>query len=620
MAKIKSAIFSRRTKQIVVKLLILAIASFVLTWILEYRHFINDSTATWDFFFNRTKIFFYNALIIFSLLLIIYGFIRKPFMAVAVGTSIILVIGYIHISKFNFRSVPLLPEDFQLTSQAGTLTKFINISDIIRLIIAVILVLILGKILDYLTQKWLKKEAAAPENVWWKRYRLISRVAIIAVGLSGFLITTDFIRHHSGEREINLPLLSSRFTDWNQTQNYAENGFLIGFLYNTSRLEISEPDGYSKRKIQEINSKLDNLKAENDAMRTNVADSDINFIVVLNESFYDPSIISEYYNYTGGDVTPNLHAIQQQTPSGKMYSPDYGGGTANIEYEIITGLTNYWFKTVPYTNFIPYKKNVSSLASYMKENGYNTSTIHPFVSGMYKRDVVLPKLGFNNFIDQLDFSFTEKEGDSEYINDRSTYKQAIDYIEQTPERDFVSLITMQNHAPYLTNEYGESDYIITNIENLGEKNAAETYLMTLHKSDQFLGELIEMINNLDEKTIVLFYGDHSPGVFPNVMENKDQTISNLIRLTPYFIYANFDYGQQPSDTLPTTTPNCLTNTLFNSLGLQKPKWYYLLDTICTEEPILAESYFGSKAPLMSTELSEYKLLTYDMVAGKQYSN
>lgn len=616
------------------------LSAVFLTWLLEYRHFINDAGDAFSFVHNHTKIFFYNSLIMFTILGIIYGLVRKVFTAVSIGTIAVLIIGYIHIAKFGFRGTPLFPEDFSFGSQAGTLTKFIDMSQVMRLVLAVILVLILGIMLDRLTAKWLKRETTMPSNVWWRRYRIVSRVAIVALSVCGFMITTDFIRHHGKEREIPLPMLNSKFTDWNQVTNYSDNGFLIGFLYNTTKLVISEPAGYSENQLKDTSAELTTEKTDSDKTRVNISDADINVIIVLNESFYDPSIITKYYDYTGGDVTPNLHEIQKNTPSGYMFSPDYGGGTANIEYEILTGLTNHWLKTVPYTNLIPREESVPSIASYFREQGLHTATVHPFVGGMYKRDAVLPKLGFEDFVDIHGFSDIEKEGSSEYANDRTAYKKALEYIKSTEQKDFISLITMQNHAPYIAKEYGEPEFVVTNVQDGAEKDSVETYMMTLHKSDEYLGEFINSLKEFDEKTIVLLYGDHAPGVYPDVLEEKNASVSHLARLTPYIIYANFDYksnydinniknAQTEAELspvtsnyhseLPTTTPNCLGNLLLNYFNLEKPKNFYLLDTICKETPVLTDVYFGNKAPISSTELSKYNLLTYDLVTGKQYS-
>lgn len=585
----------------------------------------------------RPRVFCYSALVMFFIVLLIYGIFRKIFMTSAVATALVLAIGYIHIAKFNFRGMPLLPEDFQLGSQAGTLTKFVDFSEIVRLIIAIILCIVLGKILDKLTEKWLKNQNV-PSSTWWRKWRVASRVMIIAVALTGLLTTTDFARHHSGEREIALPILDSKFTDWNQVQNYAENGFLLGFLYNFNRLQISAPDGYSAEKIAEIKTELAAKKEAADISREEL--SDYNIVLILNESFMDPSkLAGNVYEISGGDVTPNLHRLQNEVLSGTMFSTDYGGGTANIEYEVVTGLTNYWFKTVPYTNLLPHQKSGTSVATFVRENGYQAAALHPFNGGMYKREIVLPKLGFDTLIFEPEFSRRGTYGESEYVRDSETYAELIDLLQKTEEPMLVSTMTMQNHAPYNTGMYGETNFKVSAGDGVSddERNAIETYLMTLHESDRALGEFYEELMTLDEKTVVLFYGDHSPGVFTQVIQHVDKAVSDSARQTPYLIFANFeldpgavisalklndfsetDAGRVSGAVLPRTTPNCLTNTLFNVLNAKRPLVHYLLDEICTDEPILTDVYFDTAAPFMSTALSEYNLLTYDIVAGEQY--
>ena len=163
---LKSFFRQKTTKQAIIKIIIIIVASLFLTWLLEYRHFLNNADETWEFVFTRMRVFLYNALIMLTILGIIYGIIRKTFLSISINTALVLIIGYVHISKFNFRGTPLLPEDFQFGSQAGILTKFIDVSELIRLIIAVILVIILGIILDKIADKWLEKESFAPSNVW----------------------------------------------------------------------------------------------------------------------------------------------------------------------------------------------------------------------------------------------------------------------------------------------------------------------------------------------------------------------------------------------------------------------------------------------------------------------
>ena len=116
----------------------------------------------------------------------------------------------------------------------------------------------------------------------------------------------------------------------------------------------------------------------------------------------------------------------------------------------------------------------------------------------------------------------------------------------------------------------------------------------------------------------MFYGDHSAGLFDNTNNSEDKKVRDLSRVTPYFIYANYDAGLKASKNLPTTTPNCMVNTLLNRLNWQKPAYYYLVDEVCKAQPILTPTYLEGLDFEMTETLNEYKLLTYDILAGQKY--
>ena len=602
----------------VIKYTILAVAALFLTWLLEYRYYLNDAGAAFGFMSAKPAVFLFSSLLIFFILTVLYGICRKPFQSIAITTALILIIGYINIAKFGFRGAPLLPEDFQLSSQAGTLMKFVNMGDIVRLIIAVILTIGLGILLDRLTARWLKSsvEKNAP---WWKKHQIVPRVLAIVIAVFGFTLTTDFVRNHPSGTTVRVDFLNTDLVDWSQLENYNQNGFLLGFLYNFGTLDVPAPSDYNEQEIATIKSDLESkaTKINADENRTSLADADYNIIIVLAESFYDPEIIRDYYQYEGGDVTPNLHRLQTEVLSGTMFSPEYGGGTANVEYEILTDLSNYWLKTVPYTNLLTKQTSVPSIASFAKDNKMDTLTIHPFSNTVYSRNTVLPKLGFDEFITEPDFKHTDKDGSSDYINDRSAYAEALDELRSAENRQLISLITMQNHAPYNFEEYGEPQFKVTNISNDAERNMVETYLMTLNKSDEYLGEFVEKVKSFEKPTVVLWYGDHSPGIFKNVLNDTNSDVAVLARYTPYLIFSNFEIKQKVEG-IPTTTPNCLTNTLLNLLNIKKPLTDYLLDEVCEETPMLANAYYGAQSPEMTPALRQYQLLSYDLAAGKQY--
>ena len=559
------------------------------------------------------------------MMVFVWGVIGSPTITAGSFWVLLIIVTYIHINKFYSRQTPLLPEDFQLASEAHSLTKFVDSGSIIRLFVAIAIVVALT-ILFYkraakklhLVRGWKAKGFAQKHAVW------IRLLAIVLAG-SAFYVSTDFIRHHNGSRYEDIPVLGTHFTAWDQNRNYDDNGFILGFLYNFQKLKLVEPEVYSKDKIDYIRNEFNAIAEEKNTNRKNPADDDVNVIVILNESFYDPAIenngekLEDYYPHTGGDVMPNLHKIQQKYPSGKMYSLDYGGGTANIEFETFTSLTNYWTDTVPYTTLVPKAGQIPSIAQMLKTRGYTTTAIHPFNGGMYKRNISLANEGFDTFITENEMDYTEHEGNSEYINDRSAYKQTLKVLTEGEGKQMIGLITMQNHTPYNADIYDETQFSVLNDEiDEQKKSDISIYYQTLHNSDKYLGEFISELDKLDKKVVVLFFGDHSAGLFDDVNMHEKKAVRDLARLTPYFVYSNYDSGFRGKKTLATTTPNCMVNTMLNGLNWQKDSIYYLVDEACKNEPILTATYMEGRQTNMAAVLEDYELVTYDILGGKKY--
>ena len=620
---------TRNSKRIILRLIILATMAVLITFFLEWRFFGNNTARTWTFVTEKFSAFAYNALLVFFLELIFAAPFKTPWTGAGLTFSFFIIIAYITTEKQAFRGQPLLPEDFMLTDQAGTITKFIDFGSLVRTIIAVILTLVLAFILNHLTKKFF----ATKRKLHWYRF------AILVVGIVGFVKYTDFARIHSGDK-YEETFLGTTFIAWNQMWNYEENGFVLGFMYNWSKFELTPPNGYSEEKIAEVKAEY---TIENTG-KNKLEDSDYNIVIVLNESFYDPAEIADYYpikankklgkNSMGvpvtDDVIPTVRGLINKSSknyaTGKMSTIDYGGGTANIEFEVDTSMSTYFIATTPFVDLIPRAESVPSIASIAKSAGYKTIAVHPFNAGMYKRNISLKKEGFDEFIDEESISFKEKDDTREYINDRSAYNETLRILEKNDEKTLVSLITMQNHAGY-DNGYSTKSYLLKDKPNAGtdknpfsdyEKNQVETYLESLHNSDYYLSEFLEKLEKSSEKTVVLFYGDHSPGVFGRVNDSKDKEISKLTKLTPYFVWANFELENLPEKHLETTSPNCLVPTTFPLLNLEKTPYLNLASAVCEEYPILTRSYYSSSAPFQSSTLSNYELYSYDILGGEQY--
>jgi phosphoglycerol transferase MdoB-like AlkP superfamily enzyme len=632
-------------RRIFTRLFIILICTLLTMAFIEWRFFGNDADATFQFINYSYRVFFYNAILLFFIELIISSFFKRPWTGVGVTFILSIIIMYISVQKQSFRGQPLLPEDFVLADQAGTITKFINIGSLIRMILACLIAFGLTMLLNYLTRTYFDvKDRKEPKHFWNKNLRIF-RLVILIVGITGFYNYSDFARNHNGERNEEIPSLNSKFVAWNQMINYEQNGFILGFLYNWSKFELKEPDGYSEAKIAEIKEFYNDPE---DDKKKGLEDAEYNIVMVLNESFFDMSVVSDYYKVTPKDegstnsmgvkvtkdVTPTIRSLikndkeKKNFAIGQMYTIDYGGGTANIEFEADTGMTNYWINTVPYVDLLPRSEYTPSIAQIAKKAGYDTLAIHPFNGGMYKRNLALKTEGFDRFIDENEIEFKEMDADREYVNDRSAYKETMKYLKEKENKTLISLITMQNHAGYGADGYKDRSYTVSG-EGLSEDDImqVEVYAESLHNSDAYLKEFLDELENFDEKTVVIWYGDHAPGILEKVNGSKDKNIRDLSRVTPYFVWANFDLADvdydvkrinQSKTTLPTTTPNCLTNTLFDLLDVRKPDYMKLLNDVCTEVPILAQAYYDTEAPFKSTTLSNYELFVYDYLGGEKY--
>ncbi len=654
-------LLDKNARRIITRLLIIVVSSVFIMFFIEWRFFGNDAAKTWEFVTESFPVFAYNTLLLFFLELVISSLFRTPWAGVGISFIATIIMLYISTQKQAFRGQPLLPEDFMLADQTGTITKFIDAGSLARMILACLLALGLTILLNYLTKRFFDVKDRREPKRWWHRNLRIFRIIILLIGAIGFLKYTEFIRNHSGERTEEIPWLNSKFVAWNQMKNYEENGFIIGFMYNWSKFEMKEPDGYSEEKIAEIKSAyVPETDEEGNVIPSGektAEDMDYNIVVVLNESFFDFSVISDYYpitaNNVGGknsmgvpitkDVTPTIHELikndkkAKNYATGQMYTIDYGGGTANIEFEVDTAMTNYWANTVPFVDLYPHVDRVPSIAQIAKDAGYKTLAIHPFNAGMYKRNFALKKEGTDEFISEDEMHYKDNDDNRQYINDRSAYNETLKALKENDDNMMISLITMQNHAGYGVDGYSSYSYKLEDAPKVGDLNTKFTddektqigvYLETLHNSDYYLSEFLNTLSKMDEKTVVLWYGDHAPGIISRVNDSKEKDIRDLSRVTPYFVWANFNLEEveykdikrfkQSKTTLPTTTPNCLTVTMFNLLKLEKPDYMKLANEVCDEVPILAQAYYGTSAPFKSTALSNYELYTYDILGGKQY--
>ena len=260
-----------------------------------------------------------------------------------------------------------------------------------------------------------------------------------------------------------------------------------------------------------------------------------NIIVIMNESF--------------GSVHRRINANMQVTPyfdslsgitKGNLYVNTFGGGTANTEFEFLTGMTigNYAYPVMPYNNFV--KRNKYSIAKYFKNLGYKTIAMHPYTATNYHRDKVYKRFGFDELLFYNDFK--NKEYVRNFVSDKSMYEEVIRRFKaarNSSQKVFIFGITMQNHSGY---KHFNGANILSLITNHEGREALDSYLSLMRISDEAIKVLIDYFDNIDDHVILLFFGDHNASFGTDInkllYKNDLEYECTDAYETPFFIYDN----------------------------------------------------------------------------------
>ena len=361
-----------------------------------------------------------------------------------------------------------------------------------------------------------------------------------------------------------------------------------------------------------------------------------NVIVIMSESFFDPTVIPNV-KYSE-DPIPNFRKLFSNNESGKMISATFGGGTSTVEFELFTGETTEYlpYGTVPYTDLPKNIKGLDTIQRVFKENGYETIALHDYEGSFYNRNEVYPYLGFDEFIESKDMEEVGYYG--KYISDYTINKNIELQLEKNRNDNhplFIWALTMQNHTPFQTSNFTEGfDKIKIEESNLSESayDKLLAYVNGIYESDLQLKYFIDYIEQYDEPTVVLFFGDHMPSLYEIYDETRMITTrvtsewspEEMFKMhtTPYFIYDNFSKKEPTHDNI--TGVVILGNKLLNYVGIKKTPYFYFMDTLnylALRDRLFVDDegkIYDSVTDKCKEKTYEHKMLEYDMMYGKNY--
>lgn len=353
-------------------------------------------------------------------------------------------------------------------------------------------------------------------------------------------------------------------------------------------------------------------------------------MIIMDEAFADLQAIGGFE--TSEEVTPFFHSLKENTVRGDMYVSVFGGKTANTEFEVLTGNSVAFLpaSSTPYQLFI--KEKLPSLAYTLKAQGYQGNiAMHPYRPNGYNRMKVYPLLGFDRFLDRDHFQ--DPKLVRKFISDDADFERIILEYEQAKARSdapfFLFNVTMQNHSGY-DEDYDNFPIHIKITDEAFQDDQAERYLNLLHLSDQALEQLIHYFEKVEEPTVVVFFGDHQPGL-PNKFYKKllepagktgDEKQMEKYKV-PYIIWANYDIEEREDVTI---SANYLSTLMMQSTGMDMTGYSRFQAEASKEIPVLTvNGYYGAdgtfykvrdkKSPYYKT-LQKYSCLQYNNMFDK----
>ena len=440
---------------------------------------------------------------------------------------------------------------------------------------------------------------------------------------------------------------------WMQDRYYRYYGVVTGFMTNLSNLEIDKPDGYSEEAVDAI---LDNV-AESQKFSTSplyptsyaattAKDEQVKkptIIYVMNESYWDVSELEQYGIKFDTDVSANLHALQQTSAYGRAYSPSFGGGTCDVEFEALTG---YSASFLP-SGSKPYQQHVTkpmfALPSYLKTQGYQTAAVHCFWAKYWSRDTAYPNLGLDDFISLEDMHGVTKVRKHYWTNglvtDDSMADQIIGQYEKmkasSDEPVFLHAVTMQNHTNYNKDNYPDDQRVKVLEHPAGMKastvGALEDFATGIRDADAMMGKLTAYFSQVDEPVILVFWGDHynpidsNYDVYTTTGYASDSSADPRLHQTTLLLWSNYSDAQVD---LGTIAAYDISPVMMNLYGLQQPLYFQFLNRqlrvasrACTRGVTMN---LDGTTTLEPTEFQqrwtqEHWMLQYDLMFGKGYA-
>lgn len=522
----------------------------------------------WEYMTMTPWPFLFNTYMIFVTFLLVYIVKRRVFFRIIISVFW-LIIGCVNGYMLSVRVTPFNAQDLKVIDDAlSMIDKYFTGPQGVLIIIGILAVL-----------AWLVSMWRRGGQYTGKVYR-IPAIIVCVIAFATMGKVTEFA--------IEKRVVSDYFG--NIAFAYEDYGLPYCFTASMFNTGIDQPRLYDEETILSI---TDNGKLlESSTTRKEMP----NVILIQLESFFDPAE-AEFFE-TSQDPIPTFHYLMENYSSGYFKVPSVGAGTANTEFEVLTGMSMRYFGPgeYPYKTYVKKEGNaIESVATALKQFGYGAHALHNNGGNFYSRADVFKNMGFDSYTSE-EFMNVLQFTENDWAKDDILTEHILNAMDSTEQQDFVFTITVQGHGDYPEEKVLENPLIqITGIEDEGKKNAWEYFVNMLYETDLFIADLISQLEQRGEPSVLILYGDHLPTMGLEASDLKSRYLFN----TNYVVWDNIGLKEE-DQTLAT---------------------YQLMAEVFEKLDIHSGTVFNYHQTRRQTSnyLSDLELLQYDMLYGERYT-
>ena len=493
-----------------------------------------DFLSACSFVGGHTGAFLFNAFIVFASLSLVYLFRRRAFFRIIIS-GFWIILGIINgcilsnrVTPFGFTDLKCINDLFAMNN-----TNYFTAEE------ATIVVIGLGLFALFCAVLFIKGP-----RYQGRIHKIVVLASIVSVMFIGLPVTTSAAQ--------NANVVASYFS--NIAQGYENYGFIYGFSSSVVDRGMSKPDDYTEEHVAEITDKAESTKQET----TVTKDDAPNIICVLLESFCDPDEI-KFLHYND-DPIPTFHKLEENYSTGYLTVPVVGAGTANSEFEVLTGMSMQYFGTgeYPYKTILK-KTDCESTAADLASIGYGTHAVHNNGGNFYSRVNAFSMMGFDTFTSKELMNIQTYTPNGSWATDDILVDETIKTLDSTPNQpDFTYTITVGTHGDYPKEQVIENPkYTANGAFDEETRNQWTYYINQLNEVDTFMADLIDKVSTRDENTVIVFFGDHLPTMG---LQDSDMRSGDIYK-TKYVTWNNMGLEKQDADLYAYQLMASITNSV-----------------------------------------------------------